>query len=361
MNGSTDKITIAVDAMGGDHGLSVTVPAAIKSLKKYPHLKLILVGDEQKIQMLLSEHGGVDHRIEIQHTSQVVEMDDLPSRALRGKKDSSMRVAINLVKEGTAHACVSAGNTGALMATSRFVLKTLAGIDRPAIITTLPTINGHTHMLDLGANIDSSAEVLYQFALMGSVLTRAVDNIKDPTVGLLNIGEEEIKGNEQVKAAHKILNESDLNYIGYVEGDGIYSDAADVVVADGFIGNIALKASEGVAKMFSHTIKQEFKRNIWTKFSALVALPALNAFKERMDPRSYNGASLVGLRGIVIKSHGSADVFSFATAIGEAVAEVKTDVPKLIASEIEARLCSEPSKKNRQERAVEENNEGLPV
>ena len=343
MNGNMDNITVAVDAMGGDHGLSVTVPAAINALKKYPHLKLILVGDEQKLKNHLSQHGAdSNHRIEFHHASQVVEMDELPSRALRGKKDSSMRVAINLVKDGTAQACVSAGNTGALMATSRFVLKTLSGIDRPAIISALPTINGHTHMLDLGANIDSSAEVLYQFALMGSVLTRAIDNIESPTVGLLNIGEEEIKGNEQVKAAHKILSESELNYIGYVEGDGIYTGGVDVIVADGFIGNIALKSSEGVAKMISHAMKQEFKRNIFTRLSALVALPVLNAFKKRIDPRSYNGASLVGLRGIVIKSHGSADALSFATAIGVAVLEVKTNVPELIASEVESRLGKEP-------------------
>jgi len=334
-----DNITVAIDAMGGDHGPSVTIPAAINALKKYSHLNLILVGDEQKLSELVTQYGSKDNpRIEIHHASQVVEMDEPPSRALRGKKDSSMRVAINLVKDGKAQACVSAGNTGALMATSRFVLKTLSGINRPAIISALPTVKGHTHMLDLGANIDSSAEVLYQFALMGSVLTRAVDNIENPTVGLLNIGEEEIKGNEQVKAAHKILSESDLNYIGYVEGDGIYTDAADVIVADGFIGNIALKSSEGVAKMISHAMKNEFKRNIFTKLSALIALPVLNAFKKRIDPRSYNGASLVGLRGIVIKSHGSADSLSFATAIGEAVLEVKTNVPKLIASEVEAKM-----------------------
>jgi len=350
MNTSMDIITVAIDAMGGDHGPSVTVPAAINALKKHSHLKLILVGDEQQLKDILSQHGAGDNRrMEIHHASQVVEMDERPSRALRGKKDSSMRVAINLVKDGVAHACVSAGNTGALMATSRFVLKTLSGIDRPAIISALPTVKGHTHMLDLGANIDSSAEVLYQFALMGSVLTRAVDNIENPTVGLLNIGEEEIKGNEQVKAAHKILSESDLNYIGYVEGDGIYTDAADVIVADGFIGNIALKSSEGVAKMISHAMKNEFKRNIFTKLSALVALPVLNAFKKRIDPRSYNGASLVGLRGIVIKSHGSADSVSFATAIREAVLEIKTNVPELIASEVEAMM--------REERVVEKINE----
>jgi len=351
MNGSMDNITVAIDAMSGDHGPMVTIPAAINALKKHSHLKLIMVGDEEQLKALLVRHGAADNqRLEIHHASQVVGMDEPPSRALRGKKDSSMRVAINLVKDGTAQACVSAGNTGALMATSRFVLKTLSGIDRPAIISALPTINGHTHMLDLGANIDSSAETLYQFALMGSVLTRAVDNVENPTVGLLNIGEEEIKGNEQVKAAHKILSESELNYIGYVEGDGIYADVADVIVADGFIGNIALKSSEGVAKMISHAMKTEFRRNIFTKLSALVALPVLQAFKRRIDPRSYNGASLVGLRGIVIKSHGSADALSFATAIGEAVLEVKTNVPELIASEVEARMGEEREAEKVEER-----------
>ena len=241
-----------------------------------------------------------------------------------------MRVAINLVKEGAAQACVSAGNTGALMATARFVLKTLDGIDRPAIISALPTIRGHSHVLDLGANIDSSAEVLYQFALMGSVLTSAVDNIPSPTVGLLNIGEEEIKGNEQVKEAAKLLAASGLNYIGFVEGDDIYKGTADVVVADGFVGNVALKTSEGVAKMISHYMKQEFKRNIFTKLAGLIAMPVLNAFRRRIDPRAYNGASLVGLRGIVIKSHGSADEFSYTTAIGEAVLEVEKNVPEKI-------------------------------
>jgi len=274
----------------------------------------------------------------IHHASQVVMMDDSPSLALRNKKDSSMRVAINLVKEGAAQACVSAGNTGALMATARFVLKTLPGIDRPAIISALPTINGHTHVLDLGANVDSSAEHLLQFAVMGSVLTKAVDNIERPTVGLLNIGEEEIKGNEQVKEAAKLLATSNLNYIGYVEGDDIYKGTVDVVVCDGFIGNVALKTSEGLAKMISHYMKQEFKRNLFTKLAALVAMPVLKAFRSRIDPREYNGATLVGLRGIVIKSHGSADVFSFGNAIQEAVREVHKNVPVKIQQELSHHL-----------------------
>jgi len=329
------QTVIAIDAMGGDHGPVVTVPAALRALKKYPELSLILVGEQQALSDELARQGAkLGERLSLQHASQVVDMDEAPSSALRGKKDSSMRVAINLVKEGTAQACVSAGNTGALMATARFVLKTLEGIDRPAIITAIPTIRGHSHVLDLGANVDSPAEVLYQFAVMGSVLTSAVDNIPSPTVALLNIGEEEIKGNEQVKEASKLLAASGLNYIGYVEGDDINKGTADVVVADGFVGNVALKTIEGVAKMISHFLKLEFNRNIFTKLAGLVALPVLNALRRRIDPRAYNGASLVGLRGIVIKSHGSADAFSFATAIGEAVLEVEKNVPEKIKEEL---------------------------
>lgn len=326
---------IAIDAMSGDHGPCVTVPASLRALEKYPELKLILVGDQQILGDELARHGGrTGERLELQHASQVVGMDEAPSSALRGKKDSSMRIAINLVKEGGAQACVSAGNTGALMATARFVLKTLEGIDRPAIITAIPTIRGHSHVLDLGANVDSPAEVLYQFALMGSVLTSAVDNNPSPTVGLLNIGEEEIKGNEQVKEAARLIAASGLNYIGFVEGDDINKGKADVVVADGFVGNVALKTIEGAAKMISHYLKQEFKRNIFTKLAGLVAMPVLNALRRRIDPRAYNGASLVGLRGIVIKSHGSADVFSFTTAIGEAVLEVEKNVPEKIREQL---------------------------
>lgn len=326
---------IAIDCMSGDHGPAVTVPAALQALKQHRHLKLILVGDSQVLSAELSRHGGtVGERLLLQHASQVVAMDEPPSQALRGKKDSSMRVAIDLVKKGEAAACVSAGNTGALMATARFVLKTLEGIDRPAIITALPTIRGHSHVLDLGANIDCSAEVLYQFALMGSVLTSAVDNNPSPTVGLLNIGEEEIKGNEQIKEAARMLQRSGLNYYGFVEGDDIFKGTVDVVVADGFVGNVALKTSEGVAKMISHYMKREFKRNWLTKLAGLCALPVLNAFRRRIDPRAYNGASLVGLRGIVIKSHGSADVFSFTTAIGEAVLEVEKNVPQKIQQQL---------------------------
>ena len=250
-----------------------------------------------------------------------------------------MRVAINLVKEDVAQACVSAGNTGALMATGRFVLKTLAGIDRPAIIVTLPTITGHAHVLDMGANVDTSAQHLLEFALMGSAMTSAVDNIVSPTVGLLNIGEEEIKGNDGVKQAAQLLQSSGLNYIGFVEGDDIYKGTADVIVCDGFVGNVSLKTSEGLATLISHYMKQEFKRNIFTKIAGLIALPVINAFRKKIDPRSYNGASFLGLRKILIKSHGGADQFSFACAIREAIVEVDKDVPQRISKQLEEMIA----------------------
>jgi len=332
-------LTIALDAMGGDHGPAVTVPAALNALKKHSKLKLTLVGDQAQLMVALQQQGGaVGERLIIQHASEQVSMDESPSLALRNKKDSSMRIAINLVKEGAASACVSAGNTGALMATSRFVLKTLPGVDRPAIISTLPTMKGHTHMLDLGANVDSSAEHLFQFAVMGSVLTSAVDNIERPTIGLLNIGSEEIKGNERVKEAAQLLSSGDINYVGFVEGDDIFKGTVDVVVCDGFVGNVALKTCEGVAKMLSTFMKEEFTRSPLTKLSALGATPVLKALRTRMDPRNYNGASFVGLNGIVIKSHGGADELSFETAIHEAITEVEKDVPHLIGNQLELLL-----------------------
>jgi phosphate acyltransferase len=324
------SIVIAVDAMGGDHGAAVCVPAALLALRRNPELQIILTGDEQQLRPLVANIGGLAERLQIRHASQVVAMDEPPSSALRNKKDSSMRVAINLVKEGVANACISAGNTGALMATSRFVLKTLEGIDRPAIITALPTMRGHTHMLDLGANVDSTTEHLLQFAIMGSILTSEVDAVNEPTIGLLNVGEEEIKGNEQVKEAHKLLQKSGLNYVGYVEGDDIYKGTVDVVVCDGFVGNVALKTSEGVAKMISYFMRNEFKRNLYTRIAGLVAMPVLRSFRSRIDPGNYNGASLVGLRGIVIKSHGGADATAYANAIREAVRQVERNVPEKI-------------------------------
>jgi glycerol-3-phosphate acyltransferase PlsX len=268
-------------------------------------------------------------------------MQELPSQALRSKKDSSMRVAINLVKEGAAAACVSAGNTGALMATARYVLKTLPGVERPAIICALPTMRGHTHMLDLGANVDSTPEHLFQFAVMGSVLTSAVNSIERPTVGLLNIGEEEIKGNERVKEAARLFAESGIiNYAGFVEGDDIYKGTVDVVVCDGFIGNVALKTSEGVARMITHFLREEFTRSPLTKLIALLAKPVLKGFRHKIDPRRYNGASLIGLQGIVVKSHGSADEVAFANAIKEAVVEVRKNVPQRIGSQLEVLLAA---------------------
>lgn len=338
-----DKVTISLDAMGGDIGVDTVVPAAISALKRFSNLHLILVGQEFMLENALKKHGGNPDpsRLSIHNASQVVEMDELPSQALRGKKDSSMRVAINLVKEGVSQACVSAGNTGALMATARFVLKTLPGIDRPAICTRLPTTKGYTHVLDLGANIDSTADHLFEFAVMGSVLVNAVDNIEQPRVGLLNIGEEEIKGNERVKEAARLLSNSKLNYTGFIEGDGIFMGEADVVVCDGFVGNIMLKSIEGVARMFGFYIKKEFKKNPLTLLAGLIASPVLRAFKKSVDPREYNGATLIGLQGIVVKSHGSADAYSFSNAIAEAVTEVKHNVPKRISQQIEAILGEE--------------------
>lgn len=339
----TRALTIALDAMGGDHGPSVVVPAALNSLASHEALHLILVGDEEILRTALQSHKTAgryvaSERLLIQHASQQVEMDELPSQALRNKKDSSMRVALNLVKEARAHACVSAGNTGALMATARYVLKMLPGVDRPAIITALPTMTGHTHMLDLGANSDCSAEHLYQFAVMGSVLANAVDGTVRPRVGLLNIGAEEIKGSERVREAARLLAESSIHYIGFIEGDGIYAGEADVVVCDGFTGNVALKCSEGVAHMLRHFLKQEFKRTLLTRLSALVAAPVLKAFRNKVDPRRYNGASLLGLQGSVIKSHGGADVFAFGCAIREAMLEVAQDVPQRIGRQLESHL-----------------------
>ncbi|WP_298608860.1 phosphate acyltransferase PlsX [uncultured Thiothrix sp.] len=330
---------IALDAMGGDHGLSVVVPAAKKALENHADIALILVGDEQQIRANLGSHTLTEgERLQIKHASQVVTMEDSPALALKSKKDSSMRVAINLVKEEQADAVVSAGNTGALMATARFVLKMLPGIDRPAICTVMPSLNGHTHMLDLGANVDSSAEHLYQFALMGSELSKAIDEIPNPRVGLLNIGQESIKGNEQVKAANALLEDSSLNYIGYVEGDDIYLGEVDVIVCDGFVGNVALKTSEGLAKLISSKLKGSFTRNLLSKLAGLISMPVLNNFRQEIDPRRYNGASLLGLQGIAVKSHGGADSLAFANAISIARTEIIKQVPQRINKQIAALL-----------------------
>jgi len=330
-------ITVALDAMGGDRGVSVTVPAALSALDDNPDLSLILVGPRDILAAELKRARGAESdRLHVQHATEVVAMDEPPADALRKKKDSSLRVAIDLVKNATAAAAVSAGNTGALMATARFVLKTLPGIDRPAICTTLPTTRGHVHMLDLGANVDCTPEQLVQFAIMGSILVSAVEGKPNPRVGLLNIGSEDIKGNDTVKRTAELLRAAPVNYDGYVEGDAIYTGDMDVIVCDGFVGNVALKTSEGLAHMIAHFMRQEFKRNPFTQLAALVALPVLNAFKKRVDPRRSTGASLVGLNGTVIKSHGGADRLAFKHAILEALAEARKDVPRRIGDALAA-------------------------
>lgn len=335
-----EKITISIDAMGGDHGPSVTVPAAFRLLAHYPKVKLILVGNQEILNAKIAadvQSAKFQDRIIVKHASEEVLMDELPSRALRNKKDSSMRVAINLVKNGEAHACVSAGNTGALMATARFVLKTLPGIDRPAITTPFPTVvpNKNTHVLDLGANVDSGASYLCQFAVMGSVLASVIDNIKRPKVALLNIGSEENKGNEQIKkAAHVLAENKNINYIGFVEGDDIFKGTVDVIVCDGFIGNIMLKSIEGVLKLVGFYAKRNMKRNFGSKLLALLALPMLKKLNKDIDPGKYNGATFIGLQGVVIKSHGSANAAAFNYALEKAVVEAEKQVPQRIRDEL---------------------------
>jgi glycerol-3-phosphate acyltransferase PlsX len=316
-------VRIAIDAMGGDHGPLVTVPASLAFLAAHPDAALVLIGRRNEIEPLLgsSAAGG---RVEVVHTDEAVTMDDPPAAALRGKRNSSMRLAVNLVKEERADACLSAGNTGALMAMARFVLKTLDGIDRPAIATVLPnTKGGVTTMLDLGANVDCTAEHLFEFAILGAALVAAVQEKERPSIGLLNVGEEVIKGNEVVKRAAELLRASPLNFYGNVEGDDIYRGTTDVVVCDGFVGNVALKTSEGLAQMLATMVREEFTRSAFTRAVALLASPALMRLRHRVDHRRYNGASLLGLRGIVIKSHGSADQVAFGNALGVAYEAVR--------------------------------------
>ena len=319
--------------MGGDHGPHVTVPAALEFQSRAADVDLVLVGVPHAIEAeLRARRAAALARVRVHPASEVVGMAEPPAQALRYKKNSSMRLAINLVKTGGAHACVSAGNTGALMAISRFVLKTIAGIDRPAIATVLPNMKGaYTYVLDLGANVDCTPEQLMQFGVMGAMLVSAVEHKERPSVGLLNIGVEDIKGNETVKRAAELLRTSGLNFHGNVEGDDIYKGTTDVVVCDGFVGNALLKASEGVATMIVGFMRQEFKRTAWNKLSALIATPVIRALRARMDPAKYNGASLLGLRGIVIKSHGSADERAFAHALERALDEVRNEVPQRIA------------------------------
>lgn len=332
---------IAIDAMGGDFGPKVTIPASLECLKANPNLTLILVGNEVILNKLLVENNAnFAGRLIVQHASEQVEMDEKPQLALKRKKDSSMRVAISLVRDGKADACVSAGNTGALMATARFVLKMIPGIDRPAIISALPSTFGLTYILDLGANVDCTAKHLYQFAIMGEEVVKAVENIASPKIGLLNIGEEDTKGNEQVKIASILLEASDLNYIGYVEGNSINAGSikVDLIVTDGFVGNVALKSIEGAAKMFVAELKGAFAKNIFTKLVAMLALPILKAFKASIDPRVFNGASLIGLRGLVIKSHGGADQLAFKCAVQLAEIEIKKAVTHKISAKVATTL-----------------------
>ncbi len=334
------KITLSVDAMGGDHGSVVTVPAAFRLLAKYPNVHLILVGKEEVLNQAIAaekDSARFRERITIHHASEEVLMDELPSKALRYKKDSSMRVALNLVKDGIASACVSAGNTGALVATARFVLKTLPGIDRPAITTCLPTMNPDksTIMLDLGANVDSKAPYLCQLAVMGTVLSSVIDNNSRPRVALLNIGSEEIKGNEQIKQAAQLLaKNTNINYVGFVEGDDLFKGNVDVVVCDGFIGNIVLKTIEGALRLVVSCAKRNMARNLFTRVLAMLALPLLRSLSRDIDPGKYNGATLIGLQGVVVKSHGGANARVFFHALERAVVEAERNVPQVIRDEL---------------------------
>ncbi len=320
--------------MGGDNGLAATAPGVAQAISQHPDLHCLLVGDADRIRTAIK---GIEaqERVQIVHASESVDMHESPASALRSKKDSSMRVAINLLAQGQASACVSAGNTGALMATARFVLKTLPGIDRPAIIGALPRPDGHVHVLDLGANVDSPAEILLQFGLMGDSMVRTLEGVQRPTVGLLNVGSEEIKGSETIKQAAELLRTSRLNYIGYVEGDDIFNGSVDIIVSDGFAGNIALKASEGLAQMLIRVMREEFSRGLLSKIAALIAAPVLRSFRDRIDHRRYNGAMLLGLNGAVVKSHGAADELGFHHAIGVARLAAQNDLVSHIRSDLE--------------------------
>ncbi len=322
--------------MSGDLGAEVVVYAVAATLSKYSNIKLRLVGDKPELQELVSriigDNSRDNDRLQIVHATEVVGMSESPTAALRKKKDSSMRVAINLVKDGSADACVSSGNTGALMATAKFVLKTLPGIDRPAFITELPAKGGTLHMLDLGANTQASPEQLFQYAMMGSIVTSDIVGIERPRVALLNIGVEDMKGHDAVREAAALLSESTLNYVGFIEGNDLFSGKADVVVTDGFTGNVALKTIEGAVGLVTHFLKRAFTRNWFAKLQAILASRVLKSLAKEMDSRNYNGATLVGLNGIVIKSHGSADALAFQHAIDTAIVEVRNQLPQQIGS-----------------------------
>jgi len=325
--------------MGGDFGPHCIVPASIACLAEYPSLYLVLVGQSELIESLIARHSGVDRaRLRVEHADEVIGMDDQPAQALRGKPDSSMRISLELVRDGVAQACVSAGNTGALMALSRHVLKTLPGIDRPAMVTAIPTQAGFCHLLDLGANVDCSAEHLYQFAVMGSVTAEALGTVS-PRVALLNVGTEEVKGNQQVKLAASLLQQSQgLNYIGFVEGDGLYRGEADVVVCDGFVGNVLLKSSEGLAAMIAGRIEVLFKSSLVAKMVGTLALPLLRRLQGELAPAKHNGASFVGLQGIVVKSHGAAGPEGFKSAIRRALQEIDENLPERLQGRLEEHL-----------------------
>jgi glycerol-3-phosphate acyltransferase PlsX len=329
----TAPLHIAIDAMSGDRGPSVSVPAALAAAREFPDVRFTLTGRQADLERELS--AGAPPNVACLFATEVVEMTDHPREALRRKKDSSMRRAIDLVKSGDAHACVSAGNTGALMATAHFVLKMLPGVERPAIVSIIPSRGGHTYMLDLGANASCTPVQLVQFAVMGSVLAADLEGAHArPRVGLLNIGEEEVKGNDIVQAANNLMAAADINYVGFVEGHDIFSDSVDVVVTDGFTGNIALKVMEGASRLITNAMREEFARSPLRKLGYLAARPTLNALRERIDPRRYNGAAMVGLNGIVIKSHGGTDVFGFQRAIEVAVLEARNGVPARIAQRL---------------------------
>lgn len=326
--------------MGGDYGPRVTLPASLSALKRHPNLRILLAGDLDALQLVLSNQRVSDSviaRLELIPCGDSVSMDDKPSYAVRNRKDSSMSIAVKLIAEGKADACVSAGNTGALMAFGRLYLKMQPGIDRPAITTSVPTMKGHCYMLDLGANVDCSADHLLQFAIMGSVMSERVDGLEQPKIGLLNIGEESNKGNEQVKLANDLLlQHPELNYIGYIEGDDVFSGKADVVVCDGFVGNIALKSSEGLSRLIRKKVRNSFSTSWYRKFLALLASPVLQEIQVQMDPSRRNGASMLGLQGIVMKSHGGATRKGFGYAISQAISEAQQNVPEQISIQLKA-------------------------
>lgn len=335
------SITVAVDACSGDHGASVTVQAALLSLEKHQDLHIVLTGNKHLIETELQKHQRLntsDGRLQIEHASEVVEMGEEPAHALRKKRDSSMRVAINLVKEEKAQACVSGGNTGALMAISRYVLRTLPGIERPAIVAQVPTLKGNIYMLDLGANVDSTAEQLFQFSVMGSLMASVVAGIGNPRVALLNVGTEVIKGNDQIRAADRMLRASELNYIGYVEGSHLYEQPADVIVSDGFIGNISLKCMEGTSYFVMKLFDRALKASMGGHLLRLLAIPILSRIKQQLSMQKHNGATLLGLQGIVVKSHGRANVDEFVNAIGIARIEAVKQIPKMLDKQLEVML-----------------------